>query len=40
VIDGPAVVEEYGSTLPLHPGFRARVDAHGNLVIAKQGAAR
>jgi N-methylhydantoinase A len=39
VIDGPAVVEEYGSTLPLHPGFRARVDAHGNLVIGRQGAA-
>ena len=39
VIDGPAVIEEYGSTLPLHPGFLARVDAHGNLVIGKRGAA-
>ncbi|MEV5407688.1 hydantoinase/oxoprolinase family protein [Thermopolyspora sp. NPDC052614] len=33
VIDGPAVIEEYGSTLPLHPGFSARMDAHGNLVV-------
>ena len=39
MIDGPAVIEEYGSTLPLHPGFRARVDAHGNLVITKPGTA-
>ena len=28
-----AVVEEFGSTLPLHPGFTARVDGHGNLVV-------
>ncbi|GAA4094386.1 MULTISPECIES: hydantoinase/oxoprolinase family protein [Actinomadura] len=35
VLRGPAVIEEFGSTLPLHPGFRARVDAHGNLVITK-----
>ena len=27
------VVEEFGSTLPLHPGFTARVDGHGNLVV-------
>ncbi|WP_067478052.1 hydantoinase/oxoprolinase family protein [Actinomadura hibisca] len=33
VLEGPAVIEEYGSTLPLHPGFRARVDGHGNLVV-------
>jgi N-methylhydantoinase A len=32
-IHGPAVIEEYGSTLPLHPGYSARVDAHGNLVM-------
>ncbi|MFC7733122.1 hypothetical protein [Actinomadura keratinilytica] len=35
VLRGPAVVEEFGSTLPLHPGFRARVDPHGNIVITK-----
>jgi N-methylhydantoinase A len=34
-VDGPAVIEEYGSTLPLHPGFRARMDAHGNLVVTR-----
>lgn len=33
VLAGPAVVEEFGSTLPLHPGFTARVDGHGNLVV-------
>jgi N-methylhydantoinase A len=34
-IDGPAIVEEYGSTVPLHPGFTAEVDRYGNLVIRK-----
>ncbi|MDN3358343.1 hydantoinase/oxoprolinase family protein [Actinomadura sp. DC4] len=33
LLTGPAVVEEFGSTLPLHPGFTARVDGHGNLVV-------
>jgi len=28
---GPAVVEELDSTTVVHPGFRARVDDHGNL---------
>ena len=32
-VHGPAVLEEYGSTVPLHPGFSARVDGFGNLVI-------
>ena len=36
VIDGPAVIEEYGSTLPLHPGFAAEVDAYGNLVVERR----
>ena len=35
VVAGPAVVEEYGSTLPLHPGFAARVDGFGNLVVTR-----
>ena len=34
VLAGPAVIEEFGSTLPLHPGFTARVDGHGNLVVS------
>ncbi len=33
VVEGPAVVEEFSSTLPLHPGFRAEVDRFGNLVV-------
>jgi N-methylhydantoinase A len=33
-VAGPAVVEEYGATVPLHPGFRAEVDRHGNLVVS------
>ena len=32
-IAGPAVVEEYGATVPVHPGFVARVDAFGNLLL-------
>ena len=33
---GPAVVEEFGSTVPVHPGFAVRVDAFGNLVVTKE----
>ena len=33
VVTGPAVVEEFGSTVPIHPGFAARVDRFGNLLI-------
>ncbi|HEY2044771.1 MAG TPA: hydantoinase/oxoprolinase family protein [Jatrophihabitans sp.] len=33
---GPAVIEEFGSTVPLHPGFDARVDDFGNLIITRQ----
>jgi N-methylhydantoinase A len=32
---GPAVIEEYGSTLPVHPGFTATVDDHGNLIVRR-----
>ncbi|SNS19461.1 N-methylhydantoinase A [Actinomadura meyerae] len=35
VIEGPAVIEEFGSTLPLHPGFTARLDGYGNLVVTR-----
>jgi N-methylhydantoinase A len=31
VVTGPAVIEEYGATVPLHPGFAAEVDGFGNL---------
>ena len=39
-VGGPAVIEEYGSTVPLHPGFTATVDALGNLVVRRTEAAR
>ena len=34
-IEGPAIIEEFGSTVPVHPGFTVVVDAFGNLVITK-----
>jgi N-methylhydantoinase A len=37
VVVGPAVIEEYGSTVPLHPGFTASVDPLGNLVVRRDG---
>lgn len=39
-ITGPAVVEEFGSTVPVHPGFTARVDTYGNLILTRTEAAR
>jgi N-methylhydantoinase A len=38
VVAGPAVIEEYGATVPVHPGFAARVDRFGNLLVAAEGA--
>ena len=35
---GPAIIEEFGSTVPVHPGFRVDVDVFGNLVIVKESA--
>jgi N-methylhydantoinase A len=35
VVHGPAVFEEFSSTVPLHPGFTAQVDAFGNLIITR-----
>jgi N-methylhydantoinase A len=34
---GPAIVEEFGSTIPVHPGFEVAVDDWANLVIRKSG---
>ncbi|MEV0583395.1 hydantoinase/oxoprolinase family protein [Nonomuraea sp. NPDC050310] len=34
-VTGPAVIEEYGSTIPIHPGFTATVDDFGNLEIRR-----
>ncbi len=33
---GPAIIEEFGSTVPVHPGFAVRVDSWGNLVVTKE----
>ena len=38
VVSGPAVIEEYGATVPVHPGFVARVDRFGNLLVTGGGA--
>jgi N-methylhydantoinase A len=37
-VTGPAIIEEYGSTVPLHPGFTATVDDFGNLLVRRAGA--
>jgi N-methylhydantoinase A len=36
VVAGPAVIEEFGSTVPVHPGFAATVDRFGNLLLTKE----
>jgi N-methylhydantoinase A len=38
VVAGPAVVEEFGSTVPVHPGFTATVDRFGNLLLERESA--
>ena len=35
VITGPAIFEEFGSTVPLHPGFTARIDRSANIIITR-----
>lgn len=35
VVAGPAIVQEFGSTVPVHPGFAATVDRLGNLVVRR-----
>ncbi|MEU6696367.1 hydantoinase/oxoprolinase family protein [Pseudonocardia sp. NPDC046786] len=35
-VDGPAIVEEFGSTVPLHPGFTARVDGFLNIIVTRK----
>jgi N-methylhydantoinase A len=34
-VTGPAIIEEFGSTVPLHPGFEAEVDRFLNLVVTR-----
>ena len=35
VVPGPAIIEEFGSTVPLHPGFTARIDEHLNIIVTR-----
>jgi N-methylhydantoinase A len=34
-LTGPAVIQEFGSTLPIHPAFTATVDELGNVVVRR-----
>ncbi len=36
VVRGPAVIEEFGSTVPVHPGFEATVDRFGNVLLERR----
>jgi N-methylhydantoinase A len=36
-VTGPAIIEEFGSTVPLHPGFVATVDDYLNLIVRRTG---
>jgi N-methylhydantoinase A len=35
IVPGPAIVEEFDSTTVIHPGFQARVDKFGNLLLTR-----
>ena len=35
---GPVIIEEFGSTVPVHPGFQVRVDEYLNLIVTRQDA--
>jgi len=37
VVEGPAIIEEFGSTVPLHPGFDARIDEFLNIIVTRAG---
>jgi N-methylhydantoinase A len=36
VVVGPAILEEFGSTVPVHPAFIATVDRFGNVLLARE----
>ncbi|WP_109510461.1 hydantoinase/oxoprolinase family protein [Nocardioides speluncae] len=38
VVPGPAIIEEFGSTVPLHPGFTARIDEYLNIIVTRSNA--
>jgi len=35
VVTGPVIIEEFGSTVPVHPGFAVRVDEFLNLIVTR-----
>ena len=35
MVAGPVIIEEYGSTVPIHPGFTVEVDDFRNLVVTR-----
>jgi N-methylhydantoinase A len=35
VVEGPAIIEEFGSTVPVHPGFTVEVDDYLNLIVTR-----
>ena len=35
-VSGPAIIEEFGSTVPLHPGFVARIDDFLNIIVTRE----
>ncbi|WP_408896528.1 hydantoinase/oxoprolinase family protein [Nocardioides sp. R1-1] len=35
VLAGPVIIEEFGSTVPIHPGFTARVDDYANIIVTR-----
>jgi N-methylhydantoinase A len=35
-VTGPAIIEEFGSTVPLHPGFTGRIDAYRNIIVTRE----
>ena len=38
VLPGPLVIEEFGSTVPIHPGFAVRIDEYRNIIVTREGA--
>jgi N-methylhydantoinase A len=34
-LSGPVIIEEFGSTVPIHPGFTARVDDYLNIIVTR-----
>lgn len=35
-VAGPVIIEEFGSTVPVHPGFAARIDDFLNIIVTRE----